>query len=239
MLGLDCRRDSLQVRRSIGFLPSEFRLYENLSRRQLLGYLGGLGGDVDWSYVGELSDRLGIELNRSIRTLSHGNKQKLAIALAFLHRAPVMILDEPTTGLDPLLQQEFFDLVDEQRAAGSTVFLSSHNLTEVERVCDRVASVREGRLVAVEDVSAIRASAVRKVELTCARDLTVADFATIDGIGDLEVDGLVLRCTMRGPLGPLVAAAGAYEIVDILSREPNLEEFFLAMYGNRRQHHAG
>ena len=239
VLGLDCRRDSLRVRRSIGFLPGEFRLYENLSGRQLVNYLGGLGREIDWSYVGELRDRLGIELDRSIRTLSHGNKQKIAIAVAFMHRAPVLVLDEPTSGLDPLLQQEFFSLVAEERDAGRTVFLSSHNLTEVERVCDRVASVREGRLIAVEKVSALRAGAVRRVELTCACDVTATSFAAIDGMDDLEVEGRSLRCTMRGPLGPLVAAAAEFEIIDIHSREPSLEEFFLAMYGERRQRDDG
>ena len=151
-----------------------------------------------------------------------------------MHRAPVLILDEPTTGLDPLMQQEFFRLVAEARSEGHTVFLSSHNLTEVERVCDRVASVREGRLIAVDEIAAIRKGALRVVELTCARPLTIETFARLEGVGDLQVEGAVLRCSVQGSLGALVAAAAPFEILDILSREPSLEEFFLAMYGERK-----
>lgn len=234
VMGLDSRTDSLRVRRSIGYLPSEYRLYENLSGRQMLSFLGGLGAEVDWPYAKELAERLGIDLGHNIRTLSHGNKQKLAIILAFLHRAPVLILDEPTTGLDPLVQQEFFGLVAEARVEGRTVFLSSHNLTVVERVCDRVASVRAGRLIAVHEIAAIRNGALRVVELTCARPLTAGTFAQLEGVGDLEVDGSVLRCSVQGSLGALIAAASPFEILDILSREPSLEEFFLAMYGDRK-----
>ena len=239
VLGLDCRREGMQVRRQIGYLPGEYRLYENLSGRQLIGYIGGLGGEVDWPYAHRLAERLGADLDRSIRSLSHGNKQKLVIILAFVHRAPVLILDEPTTGLDPLVQQEFFGLLAETRAAGRTVFLSSHNLTEVERVCDRVASVREGRLIAVDDIAALRRRAMRLVKLTCARPLDASTFAGLAGLHDLQVNGRILRCSVVGALGNLIAAAAPFEIVDILSHEPSLEEFFLTMYGNGKGRHAG
>ena len=138
----------LEVRRRVGYLPGEYRFYENLTGGRMLEYLGHLGGAVDPAVVTGLADRLGADLARPIRTLSHGNKQKLAIVQAFMHEAPLLILDEPTTGLDPLVQQEFFALIDEARAAGRTVLLSSHNLGEVERVCDRVAILHEGRTVA-------------------------------------------------------------------------------------------
>jgi beta-exotoxin I transport system ATP-binding protein len=233
VLGLDCRAQSLKVRRSIGYLPSEYRLYENLNGRKMLSFLGGLGAEIDWAFVHEMAERLGIDLDRSIRTLSHGNKQKLAIILAFMHKAQVLILDEPTSGLDPLVQQEFFALVDEARQEGRTVFLSSHNLTEVERVCDRVASVREGRLIAIDQITDIRSSALRVVELTCRRALSPEIFAHLEGVGDLDIEGSTLRCHIQGALGALVAAAAPYDIVDILSREPSLEEFFLAMYGRQ------
>ncbi len=200
----------------------------------MLNYLGSLHGGVDPSLVQELVKRLGAELKRPIRDLSHGNKQKLAIIQAFMHRAPVLILDEPTNGLDPLVQQEFFGLVTEARDEGRTVFLSSHNLTEVERVCDRVGSVREGRLVAVDEITSLREHALRLVELTCARPPAAATFADLPGIDEMEVDGLALRCRVRGSVGALLAAAAEYEVTDVLSREPNLEEFFLALYGEGR-----
>ena len=240
ILGLDCRRRSVEVRRQVGYLPGEYRLYENLNGRQLLGYLGRLGGGSDPEVAAStLAARLGADLQRPIRALSHGNKQKLAIVQAFMQEAPLLILDEPTTGLDPLVQQEFFALVGEVRAAGRTVLLSSHNLTEVERVCDRVASVRDGRLVAVEEMANLRGRELRLVTLTCARPLAATAFSEVPGLSDMVVDGVELHCTMHGPLGPLLAAAAPFEIVDILSREPSLEEFFLALYGERRSSDAG
>jgi len=238
ILGLDCRRDSLEVRRRVGFLPSEFHLYANLRGRALLGYLGGLGGRIDWTYTEGLVERFGLDLDRTIGALSHGNKQKLAIVLAFMHRPPLLVLDEPTTGLDPLVQQEFFALLNETRAGGGTVFLSSHNLPEVERVCDRVGGVREGRLIAVDEIAAIRRQAVRVVELQLEQPPTADAVAGIEGVHDVELDGHRLRCTVRGPIGPLIAAATPLGVVDILSREPNLEEFFLTMYPERRSGHA-
>lgn len=238
VLGLNCRLESRRVRRMIGYVPGEYRLYENLSGRQLLGYLGGLGNEINWAYTQQLAERLGSDLDRSIRSLSHGNKQKLAIILAFMHQAPLLILDEPTTGLDPLVQQAFFALIAEARAEGRTVFLSSHNLTEVEKVCDRVASIRAGRLIAVDEVATIRRDALRVVELTCRRPLGSAVFDTLEGVSDRKIEGTILRCTMRGSLGPLIACAAPFEIMDLLSREPSLEEYFLARYGDEEVKHA-
>jgi len=237
VLGRDCRTESLAVRRQVGFLPGEYRLYENLSGRRNLSYLGGLGAAYDPGRAAALAERLDVDLDRRAGAYSHGTKQKLALVLAFLHAPPLLILDEPTSGLDPLVQQEFFALVREARDAGRTVFLSSHNLTEVERVCDRAATIRDGRIIAVEDIAALRREAVRLVELTCARAPDAAAFAGLAGVSDLAVDGVRLRCTVRGELGPLLAAAAAFGIVDVLSREPGLEEFFLAAYGEREGGH--
>jgi len=239
ILGLDCRREGLAVRRKVGYLPGEFTLYENLTGQQLLLHLGSLRGGVDWKRVEELATRLGADLGRSIRSLSSGNKQKLAVIQAFMTRPEVLILDEPTSGLDPLIQQEFFGLVHEARTGGATVFLSSHNLTEVERVCDRVASIRCGRLVAVEEVDAVRSRTVRIVRLTCERALDAERFTVEPGIGEVQVDGRHLRCRVEGPLGRLIALAEPHGIIDLLSREPNLEETFLALYGHQGGDDAG
>lgn len=233
VLGRDCRRDGIRVRRQVGYLPGEYTLYPGLTGRQLLAYLDALRGGGGLPHADRLAARLGADLDHPVRALSHGSRQKVALVQAFMHDAPLLILDEPTTGLDPLVQQEFFALLHEARAAGRTVFLSSHNLSEVERVCDRVASVREGRLAAVEEMAALRRRAVRLVELTCARPLDAALFARLPGVRDVRVEGPILRCTAQGPLGALIAAAAPHGIVDILSREPSLEEFFLALYGER------
>jgi ABC-2 type transport system ATP-binding protein len=234
VFGCDCRREGIAVRRQVGYLPGEFHFYENLDGRRLLTYLGGLQGGLDHGRMQELAGRLGAELHRPIGNLSRGNKQKLAIVQAFMHEAPLLILDEPTSGLDPLVQQEFFGLVAEARRAGRTVLLSSHNLTEVERVCDRVASVREGRLVAVEDMAAWRGRSLRFVTITCARPPAAAALTAVPGVTDAVVDGCELSCQVQGSLGPLLAAVAPLEITDVLSREPSLEEFFLALYGDRR-----
>lgn len=233
VLGRDCRRDGVAVRRLVGYLPGEYRFYEDMTGADLLGYLGGLGGEFDPAAMRGLADRLGAELGRPIRELSHGNKQKLAIVQAFMHDAPLLILDEPTTGLDPLVQQEFFAMIEEVRAAGRTVLLSSHNLGEVERVCDRLASVRDGKLIAVEDMAALRRRAVRVVTIVCATPPTPGAFAALSDLEHLAIDGVTIHATVRGSLGGLLAAAMPHGVVDILSREPSLEEFFLALYGRQ------
>ncbi|MFO7654574.1 MAG: ABC transporter ATP-binding protein [Candidatus Krumholzibacteriia bacterium] len=239
VLGLDCHRQSLAVRRLVGYLPGEYRFYEDLTGRRLLDYLGRLGGTFDPAIMHILTGRLGADLDRPVRRLSHGNKQKLGIVQAFMHDAPLLILDEPTTGLDPLVQQEFFSLIEESRRAGRTVLLSSHNLAEVERVCDRFASVRDGRLIAVEEMASLRGRAVRVVKLTCARPLAREAFAALPGLEDLVIEGVTLQASVHGTLEQLLAAAAPFELVDILSREPNLEEFFLALYGRAEACHAG
>jgi len=238
ILGHDCQRESLAVRRHVGYLPGEYRMYEDLSGMEFLSYLGRLGGRYDAAATAALARRLDADLARPIRTLSHGNKQKLAIVQAFMHGAPLLILDEPTSGLDPLVQQEFFALVAEARAAGRTVMLSSHNLGEVERVCDRFATVRDGELIAIEDLAGLRGRAVRLVSLTCARPPAAAAFVALAGVHDLEIEGTTLRATVHGPLRDLLSAAAPFEVVDVLSREPDLEEFFLALYGHRRSRDA-
>lgn len=226
------------MRRSISYLPGEYSFYENLSGREVLAFLANVGGRLRPGRVEGLARRLGAELDRPIRTLSHGNKQKLAIVLAFQGDAPLLILDEPTTGLDPLVQQEFFGLVDEVRRDGRTVLLSSHNLPEVERVCDRVGMIREGRLVAVEPVADIGGQAMRLVTVEYARE-PAADIADgLAGVEQARVDGRTLRCRVRGPVGPLLERTAPLGIVDVACREPSLEEFFLARYGTTEAGHA-
>ena len=231
ILGRDCRRDSVAVRRRIGYLPGEYSLYENLTGRQLLAFLGGLRGGFAAGAVDTITDRLAVELDRPIRTLSHGNKQKLALLVAFAPQPDLLILDEPTTGLDPLVRQEFYGMVEDTRRAGRTVFLSSHDLTEVERMCDRVASVRDGRLIDVSEVGSLRERTMRIVEMTCIGPPEPGAFADLTGVTEIRVEGRRLRCRVRGAMGELIAAAQPFGIADLLSREPSLEELFLALYG--------
>ena len=151
VFGMDAHRQSRDIRRRIGYLPGDLALYENLKGADMLRYMGNLRGGVEWNDVQQLAERLHSDLSRPIRTLSQGNRQKIGLIQALMHKPELLILDEPTNGLDPLIQQVFYRLISEVEE--QTVFLSSHNLPEVERVCDRVGIIREGRLIAVEEVS--------------------------------------------------------------------------------------
>jgi ABC-2 type transport system ATP-binding protein len=230
IFGLDSRRDGIAIRRRVGYLPGEMALYENLTGRQFLTYFASLRGGVQWGYVQELADRFGSDLKPRIRTLSHGNRQKLGLIQAFMHRPELVVLDEPTTGLDPLMQHQFYALVAEARRAGQTVFLSSHVIPEIERTCDRVAILRSGRLVTVERISALKARSIRHVEIRFARPVPADAFAHLAGTRDLTITGEMLRTAIAGSMDPLVKAAARFEVVEINSEEPSLEELFLTYY---------
>jgi len=230
ILGFDARRESIEARRRIGYLPGEMALYDNLTGDEYLQYHAHLRSDVEWQYVTQLAQRMESDLSQRIGTLSHGSKQKVALIQAFMHQPQVLILDEPTTGLDPLMQQEFYRLIAETKAEGRTVFLSSHIMPEVERVCDRVAIIREGRLIAVEDVDTLKARALRHLEVHFAVPVPPDRFDDIDGVQDVVVEDRTLRCTVTGTLDTFVKTAAQFEVVNLVSHEPSLEEVFLAYY---------
>ena len=231
IFGLDTHRDSLAIHKRVGYLPGELVLYENMTGAEVLRYLGHLRGGVSWNRVEELAKRLDSDLARPVKTLSHGNRQKIGLIAAFMHQPELLMLDEPTLGLDPLVQQAFYQLLLEARAEGRTVFLSSHILPEVERVCDRVGIIREGEIIAVEDVAALKARALRRLEIHFAQPVPPDAFASITGVRDLTVENSILRCTVMGSLDALVKAAAQFEVVNLISHEPTLEEIFLAYYG--------
>jgi ABC-2 type transport system ATP-binding protein len=231
VLGLDPHRDSVEIHRRVGYLPGEFSLYEHMTGRDYLGFFATLRGGVDQQVIDALAERLQGDLDTKIASLSHGNRQKIGLIQAFMHQPPLLILDEPTQGLDPIVQQTFHGLVLEARKAGQTVFLSSHVLPEVERVCDRVGIIREGRLIAVEDVGALKTHAVREIELHLASPVPTDAFAGLPGVRDLEIHGDVVRCTVSGSMDALIKAAARLEVIDIESHEPSLEDIFLTFYG--------
>ena len=230
VLGLDAQSGSLEIRRRIGYLPADPALYDNLTGKQFLLHVASLKGGVPWSKIKRLADRLDCDLSRNIRTLSHGNRQKVAVIRAFMHEPELLILDEPTSGLDPLMQQEFESMVREVKADGRTVFLSSHILQEVEDLCDRVAIIRDGSLVAVEDVPTMKARSIRKLELRFAAPVSQNAFQRIEGVRNVVVNGAVLRCDVVGSLDQFIKTAAQYEVADIAVHEPSLEEIFLAFY---------
>jgi ABC-2 type transport system ATP-binding protein len=231
VLGLDPQRDVVEIHRRVGYLPGEFSLYEHMTGNDYLRYFATLRGGVESEIVASLADRLQADLDAKIASLSHGNRQKLGLIQAFMHRPPLLVLDEPTQGLDPIVQQTFHGLVLEARRAGQTVFLSSHDLPEVERVCDRVGIIREGRLIAVEDVGELKTRAVREIELHFAGPVPAEAFAGLPDVRELEIHGDVVRCTVAGSVDALIKAAARFDVIDIASHEPSLEDIFLTFYG--------
>jgi len=238
VLGLDPRRDGVAVRRRVGYLPGELALYEDLTARELLAYVAALrdgrGRDVE-----PLAERLALELDRPIRTLSKGSKQKVGLIQAFAHAPELLILDEPTGGLDPLVQHVFAQMLDEARERGQTVFLSSHVLSEVERLADRVGIVRDGRLLVVDDVGALKARLPRRLELRFDGAPPAGAFAGLDGVAAVERDGAHVTLALDGPADAALKAAARYRVLTVASREPDLDDLFLDLLGDgpdARQH---
>ncbi len=232
VFGIETTVDPGAIHRRIGYLPGEFALYDNLTGGQILTYFANLRGGVDRAYQEELIARLDVDPSRKFREYSRGNKQKIGLVIALQHRPDLLLLDEPTAGLDPLIQQEFYAVIREAKAEGRTVFLSSHILSEVEKTCDRVGIIREGRLVRVDRTDALRDLAHHTVEVVFhgARP-PVEEFAGLPGVSDVVAEDHLIRMRVVGNIGPVVRTAAKYDIADFVSREPSLEEIFLAEYG--------
>jgi ABC-2 type transport system ATP-binding protein len=236
VLGLDPRRRGVELRRRLGYLEGDFTVDGRQSGHELLTYLGCLRGGVPAPRIAALADRLHLDLSRPIGTLSKGNRQKVGLVQAFMHEPELLVLDEPTAGLDPFLQKEFTAMAREVVAEGRTVFMSSHVMSEVGKVSDRVGIIRDGRLASVDSVESLRASATRRVEAVLAAPVRADDFAAVAGVSevDVEVDGTVLRCRLDGPADALVKALASHEVVSLTSEEPDLEEVFFDRYARDR-----
>ena len=233
VLGIETSVDPVAIHRRIGYIPGEFALYDRLTGGQTIEYFGNLRGGVDRAYRDELIEKLDIDPSRKFKEYSKGNKQKVGLVIALQHRPDLLMLDEPTSGLDPLVQQTFYGIVRAAQAEGRTVFLSSHILSEVERTCDRVAIIRDGRLVKTDRTDALRDLAHHEVELRFVDGVPAEAFANIPGVSEIKVEDHTLRMRVSGPITPVVRAAAGYELLDFVSREPTLEETFLAKYGHQ------
>ena len=232
ILGFDVWRDGVAARARTGFLPGEFTFDEQVTGEELLDLFADLRGVGDRAYARSIASRFEADLTRPLGELSRGNRQKVGLVQALAHRPAVLVMDEPTAGLDPLMQEQFARLVGELRHEGTTVFLSSHNLAEVERMCDRVGILRAGRLAAVESVEAITGRALRHVRLRFARDAPVGEFAALPGVSGLRADGPVLRLLLAGEPTELVRTAARHRLLDVEIARPSLEEAFVAAYGH-------
>jgi ABC-2 type transport system ATP-binding protein len=231
VFGIETSVDPVAIHRRVGYLPGEFDLYDRLTGAQTVTYFGNLRGRVERAYVEGLIERLDLDPSRKFKEYSKGNKQKVGLVVALQHKPDLLILDEPTAGLDPLIQQTFFELVREAREEGRTIFLSSHIIDEVDRTCDRVAIIREGRLVQVDRIEAIRELAFHHVELTFRAPVATALFIGLPGVSDVVANGDTVRMRVSGPIGAVIGAAAGHDLLDVVSREPNLEDVFLAQYG--------
>jgi len=233
VFGEDCNRKGPLVRQRIGYLPGDLSLYPGFTGDRLLTLFGSLRPEpIRQAYVRELCERLEVTLDTPTRELSHGNRQKVGIVLALMAEPDLIILDEPTSGLDPLAQHRVLDILREASRRGSTVFFSSHNLTEVERICDRVAMVRDGRLVAVERVGDVTSRAVTLLQLTFAEPVPPDAFAAADGVRELtrSDDGRLVHLEATGEVDAVIKTAARFHVVAVKTEEPSLEEAFLAMY---------
>jgi ABC-2 type transport system ATP-binding protein len=230
VLGIEPHAGGAALRRRLGYLAGDFVVDGGQSGRELLTHLGHLRGGIPRERIDALADRLDLDLRVRIRSLSKGNRQKLGIIQAVMHEPEVLILDEPTSGLDPILQQTFLDIVREAKAAGQTVFMSSHVLSEVQQSADRVGIIRDGRMVAVEAVETLRRNAVRHVEVHFDEPVAPDAFVGIQGVDDVRVEGTVLRCRLAGRADPLVKMAARYPVESLVVEEPDLEELFFTYY---------
>ncbi len=231
ILGMDTHEKAVEIREHIGYLPSELSMYPNLTGRDMITYFSNLRNGVEMAYVDELAVRLQADLEKKVGDLSSGNRQKVGLILTFMSRPEVLIMDEPSAGLDPLIQREFQKMLREFAAEGRGVFLSSHTLSEVQRVADRVGIIRNGYLVAVEKVEALRSKAIRQVDMHFTGPVDATTFAAVGGVRDLMISNGRATMSFDGQMDELLRVATSnYTLVDISTQEADLEEIFLEYY---------
>jgi len=231
IFGVDCQRRPVEAHRRVASVPGEANLWPGLTGAETLHLLGRVHGRVDEAYRDELIERFALDPAQKVRAYSRGNRQKVLLIGALQTRADVLILDEPTSGLDPLMELTFRTAIREARDRGQSVFLSSHVLSEVEALCDRVAILRAGRLIESGTLRAMRHLSAVTVDVTFAG--AVPDVSGVEGVDAVVVDGQALRCQVRGSIEPLLGVLATAGVTRLLSREPSLEELFLARYGQR------
>ncbi len=234
LLGLDAARDSVEIHRRTGYLPGDLELFPWLTGRQHIVWFGRARGMRDDTLARQLMERFEVMADRPVRELSRGSRQKIGLVLAFMHRPEVLILDEPTSGLDPLMQHEFENLLRETAADGRTVFLSSHDLDEVQRITDRIAIIKDGRLVAEDTVDGLRRTAPRKVEVRFRRPVDTGDLSAVAGVTVTDADGPRVSLDVTGEIGPVLQLIASRDPVDLTARPADLDELFLVFYRQPR-----
>ena len=231
ILGMDSHKQSVEIRKHIGYVPGDLAMYPNLTGRDTITYFANLRGGVDWDYVESLAERLDADLTKKVGDLSSGNRQKVGLIQAFMNKPDVLIMDEPSSGLDPLVQREFQTMMREVASDGRTVFLSSHTLSEVQRVADRVGIIRHGKLITVEGVADLRSKAIRTVNLYFDETVDGAVFESLPGVRSVKVENHHVTLSFDGQMETLLkVAVERYSLLDISTHEADLEEIFLTYY---------
>ena len=230
VFGLDAWRDAAVIHQRLGYVPSEANLWPSLTGAEVLAFLANVHGSVDAAFRSELVDRFELDVDKKIRAYSHGNRQKVVLIAAFASRADLLLLDEPTTGLDPLMEQVFRTCVREARDRGQTVLLSSHILSEVEAVCDRVAMLRAGRVIETGRLDVLRGLAALRMHAELGD--APPDLTGLEGVSNVVVDGKTIECDVRGSMEPLLRVLADVGVQHMTTREPSLEELFVAHYGD-------
>ena len=228
IFGLDCVTETEKIKESVGYVPSEVRYYDNMTVKELLNYAKSFRKNVDNGYVEELCKIFDVELTKNISELSLGNKKKVAIVQALLHKPQLLILDEPTNGLDPLIQQKLFDTLLKVKESGTTIFLSSHNLTEVEEFCDRVAIIKEGKIIEVRNIADFAHKKVKRV--TVKLDENIQEQLTAIGAEKLESDKNSVTFNYNGDINKLLSVITKYKLEDLVIEEKKLSEVFMSYY---------
>ena len=230
VFGLDSVNDSVKIKKILGYLAGDIALFENMKGVDLLQYMTKLGKDSDWNYIEELVERFEAVLDIKIGTLSKGNKQKLGLIQALMHKPDLIILDEPTSGLDPLMKKVFYELIMEIKDTGRTVFFSSHDLTEVQKICDRAGFVKNGKLIAVETINQSLELNVRRYTVRFSNPANIDILTEIPNITDTEIEDTTMSFTIMGEVGPVLKALAAHNPVDLTEEETNLEDIFMRYY---------
>lgn len=230
VLGLDSWGDSTKIKMHIGHIPGDVNLYENMRVQVLLDYIDEYRPGPDPLRM-ELVERLDLDLTKKVKSLSRGNKQKVAIVLAMMHDPEILILDEPTLGLDPLMQQTFYTILGEFKERGRTIFLSSHILSEVERACDRVGIVKQGRLVEVRSIEEFRQNKIRHMDVVFSERVDPAEFRQLPMVISAELLDSYMRITVKGDIDALIKQLAVHTVEDLTFTQPSLEDFFLSFYG--------
>lgn len=229
IFGKDCVKFGPEIRRDIGYLPSEVFYYDNMKIIDLLKYSASFYRKDCSKRIKELSEIMDLDLTKKIEDLSFGNKKKVGIVQGLLHEPKLIILDEPTSGLDPLMQQKFFDLILEENKKGATVLFSSHILSEVQKICNRVGIIKEGRMIKVEDIKTLKEHNYKKFKIEILSDID-KDYFNIDGVSDLKIEDNVVSFLYRGDINRIIEKIYNIRITNLLVEEPSLEEIFMHYY---------